>query len=56
MLHNVISSVQERVAMLQKSTWGNGLSQEELERFAQYLYVAKAAKDEPIFNEGAIEP
>ena len=56
MLHNVISSVQERIAMLEKSTWGTGLSQEDLEKFAQYLYVAKAAKDEPIFNEGAIEP
>jgi len=56
MLHNVISSVQERIAMLEKSTWGSGLSQENLEKFAQYLYVAKAAKDEPIFNEGAIEP
>jgi CRP-like cAMP-binding protein len=56
MLHNVISSVQERIAMLEKSTWGTGLSQDNLEKFAQYLYVAKAAKDEPIFNEGAIEP
>jgi CRP-like cAMP-binding protein len=56
MLHNVISSVQERIVMLEKSTWGTGLSQENLEKFAQYLYVAKAAKDEPIFNEGAIEP
>jgi CRP/FNR family transcriptional regulator, cyclic AMP receptor protein len=56
MLHNVISSVQERIAMLEKSTWGTGFTQEELERFAQYLYVAKAARDEPIFNEGAIEP
>jgi len=56
MLHNVISSVQERIAMLEKSTWGSGLSQENLEKFAQYLYVAKAAKDEPIFNDGAIEP
>lgn len=56
MLHNVISTIQERVAMLAKSTWGNGLSQEDLEKFAHYLYVAKAGKDEPIFNEGAIEP
>ena len=40
--------------MLQKSTWGTGLSKEELEKFAQYLYVAKAAKEELIFNEGAI--
>jgi CRP/FNR family transcriptional regulator, cyclic AMP receptor protein len=56
MLHNVISTIPERVAMLEKSAWGNGLSQDELERFAHYLYVAKAAKDEPIFNEGAIEP
>ena len=56
MLHNVLSSVQERVAMLEKSIWGNGLGPEELEKFAQYLYVGKAAKDETIFNEGAIEP
>ena len=56
MLHNVLSSVQERIAMLEKSTWGTGLSKEDLEKFAQYLYVAKAVKDEPIFNEGAIEP
>lgn len=56
MLHHVISSVQERVAMLEKSQWGMGLVQDELERFAQYLYVAKANKEEPIFNEGAIEP
>lgn len=56
MLHNVVSTIQERVAMLSKSTWGDGLSQEELEKFAQYLYVAKAAKEETIFNEGAIEP
>ena len=56
MLHNVISSVRERASMLAKSTWGIGLTQEELEKFAHYLYVAKAAKDEPIFNEGAIEP
>ncbi len=56
MLHNVVSSVQERVAMLEKSTWGADLGQEDLERFAQYLYVAKAVKEELIFNEGAIEP
>jgi CRP/FNR family transcriptional regulator, cyclic AMP receptor protein len=56
MLHNVISTVQERTKILEKSNWGGGFSQEELERFAQYLYVAKADKDEPIFNEGAIEP
>ena len=56
MLHNVISTLQERAAMLAKSTWGVGLTQEELEKFADYLYVAKAAKDELIFNEGAIEP
>ncbi len=56
MLHHVISSVQERMAMLEKSQWGSGLDQEELERFAQYLYVGKATREEPIFNEGAIEP
>ncbi len=56
MLHNVVSSIQERVGMLKKSTWGDGLSQDELEKFAQYLYVAKAAREELIFNEGAIEP
>lgn len=56
MLHNVVSSIQERVGMLEKSTWGDGLSQDELEKFSQYLYVAKAAREELIFNEGAIEP
>ena len=56
MLHNVISTLQERAAMLAKSTWGVGLNQDELEKFADYLYVAKASKDELIFNEGAIEP
>ena len=56
MLHHVISSVHERIAMLEKSQWGTGLNKEDLERFGQYLYVAKADKDEPIFNEGAIEP
>ncbi len=56
MFHHVISSVHERIAMLEKSQWGAGLSKEELERFAQYLYVAKADKEELIFNEGAIEP
>ena len=54
MLHNVISTVQERTKMLEKSNWGSGFSEEELEKFAQYLYLAKADKDEPIFNEGAI--
>ncbi len=56
MLHNVLSSVPERVEKLKTSQWGIGLSQDELEKFSQYLYVAKAVKDEPIFNEGAIEP
>lgn len=56
MLHHAISSVQERAEMLKKSQWGSGLSPDELEKFAQYLYVGKAAKGEPIFNEGAIEP
>lgn len=56
MLHHVISTVQERIAMIEKSQWGEGLSREEMDRFAQYLYVAKAQPNEPIFNEGAIEP
>ncbi len=42
--------------MLAKSTWSAGMAQEELEKFADYLYVARASKDELIFNEGAIEP
>ena len=56
MLHNILSTVQERIAALQKSQWGEGLSAEEMERFSQYLYLAKAHPDEKIFNEGAIEP
>lgn len=56
MLHNVISTLQQRAAMLAKSTWSAGMAQEELEKFADYLYVARASKDELIFNEGAIEP
>ena len=56
MLNHVLSSVQERLKMLEKSQWGMGLVQDELEKFAQYLYVAKTGKEEPIFNEGAIEP
>ena len=56
MLHNIISTLQERAAMLAKSIWGIGLNQEDLEKFADYLYVATAGKDELIFNEGAIEP
>ncbi len=56
MLHHMLSSVQERIAMIQKSQWGEGLSRDDMERFAQYLYLAKAQPNESIFNEGAIEP
>ncbi|NLT24609.1 MAG: cyclic nucleotide-binding domain-containing protein [Syntrophorhabdus sp.] len=56
MLHHALSSVEERMSMIEKSQWGEGLSREDMERFAQYLYVARAEPDEPIFNEGAIEP
>lgn len=56
MLHHVLSSVADRVALIRKSQWGDDLSREDLERFAQYLYMAKAELNEPIFNEGAIEP
>ncbi|MBA4391507.1 MAG: hypothetical protein C0399_11310 [Syntrophus sp. (in: bacteria)] len=55
MLRHIISSIEERVAMLEKSQWGN-LALDELERFAQHLYVGKAAREELIFNEGVIEP
>jgi CRP-like cAMP-binding protein len=56
MLHHMLSSVQERIAMIEKSQWGEGLSHDSMERFAQYLYLAKAQPNESIFNEGAIEP
>ena len=55
MLNHVTSTVEERVAMLEKSQWGK-LAGDELERFAQYLYLGKANKDELLFGEGAIEP
>lgn len=56
MLHNILSTVQERVAMIEGSQWGDGLSHEDTEQFAQYLYAAKADPEETIFNEGAREP
>lgn len=56
MLHHVLSSVQERIVMIEKSQWGEGLSHEDMEQFAQYLYLATAQSNESIFNEGAIEP
>ena len=55
MLRHVISSVEERIAMLDKTQWGN-LSEDELEQFAQYLYVGQTTRDELLFNEGAMEP
>lgn len=54
MLHHAISSAEERVEMLKKSQWGN-LAEDDLEKFAQYLYIGKAAKDELLFNEGTID-
>ncbi|MBP1748724.1 MAG: hypothetical protein H6Q52_1263, partial [Deltaproteobacteria bacterium] len=42
--------------MIEKSQWGEDLSHEDLEQFAQYLYVATAEPHEMIFNEGAREP
>ncbi len=56
MLHNILSTVEERVSMIERTQWGDGLSREEMQQFAQYLYVATAQADEPIFNEGAREP
>ncbi|MHB8109362.1 MAG: Crp/Fnr family transcriptional regulator [Syntrophorhabdaceae bacterium] len=56
MLHNVLSTIQERITMIENSQWGEALTRDDMERFAQYLYVARAAPDEKIFNEGAIEP
>jgi CRP/FNR family cyclic AMP-dependent transcriptional regulator len=55
MLHNETSSVDERVAMLEKSQLEK-FAGDELENFARYLYVGKTTKDEIIFNEGDIEP
>ena len=56
MLHNTLSTVEERVSMIEKSQFGDGLSRQEMEDFAQYLYVATAQPEEMIFNEGAREP
>ncbi len=42
--------------MIERSQWGNGLSPEDMEQFAQYLYVATAQPQEIMFNEGAREP
>ncbi len=55
MLNHVTSTVEERIEMLEKSQWGR-LAGDELERFARYLYLGKANKDELLFEEGAIEP
>jgi len=55
-LHNILSTVQERISMIERSQWGEGLSREDMEQFAQYLYVATAEPQEIIFNEGAREP
>ncbi len=56
MLHNILSTVEERVALIEQSPWGDGLSHEDMDQFAQYLYVATAEPEEMIFNEGAREP
>jgi len=56
LLHNILSTVQERIAMIEGSQWGDGLNREDMEQFAQYLYAAKADPEEVIFNEGAREP
>ena len=56
MLHNILSTVRERISLIEKSPWGDGLSSEDMEQFAQYLYVATAEPQEMIFNEGAREP
>lgn len=42
--------------MIERSQWGDGLSHEDMEQFAQYLYAATAEPEEIIFNEGAREP
>jgi len=55
-MDHITSSVTERMGMLQKTEWGKELTNEQLERFAQYVYTAKAVKDSQIFNEGAREP
>jgi CRP/FNR family cyclic AMP-dependent transcriptional regulator len=42
--------------MIGKSQWWDGLSREDMDQFAQYLYVATAEPQEVLFNEGAREP
>lgn len=42
--------------MIERSQWGESLDREDMEQFAQYLYVATAEPQEIIFNEGAREP
>ncbi|MEN6616765.1 MAG: cyclic nucleotide-binding domain-containing protein, partial [Syntrophorhabdus sp.] len=56
MLHNILSTVQERISIIESCQWGQGLTREDIENLAHYLYVAEAEADEKIFNEGAIEP
>lgn len=55
-MDHITSSLVERMGMLQKTEWGKELANEQLERFAQYVYAAKVAKDAQIFNEGSREP
>jgi len=56
MLHSILSTVEERSSMIAESRWSEGLSPEEMEQLARYLYVGTAGPEEVIFNEGAREP
>ena len=56
MLHSILSTAEERSSMIAESRWSEGLSREEMDELARYLYVAAAGPEEIIFNEGAREP
>ncbi len=55
MVDHVTSSLNERMDMLKQTQWGTDLTAEQIERLAQYLYVAKISKDEQLFVEGSKE-
>jgi hypothetical protein len=56
MLHHALSSVEERISMIEKSQWGEGLSREDMERFAQYLYVAGLSRMNLSSTKGPSNP
>jgi len=55
MLKETESSIYERMGMMSKAKWGANLTSEQIEDLAKYLYVAKVAKNSPIFVEGSKE-